>query len=184
MVSQSRLPVSVTPAYSEIGTLERDYDSRTARGVAVTSSVRHVREPERTAGPILTRYLAGGIPCGHKAAMTFETIIAKCGAKRVERCRRMVQLICGGEVTAIQADRATIRAGLSRSELTYLRSPRTGVAALWESSARQATRVATRRSRARCRTTRLWARPVSAVRQQADSPPQTGLTLIKEQSLH
>ena len=64
--------------------------------------------------------------------MTFETIIAKCGAKRVERCRRMVQLICGGEVIAIKADRATIRARLSRSELTYLRSPRAGVVALWD----------------------------------------------------
>jgi hypothetical protein len=44
----------------------------------------------------------------------------------------LVQLISGGEVIAIRTDRATIRAKLSRSELTYLRSPRSGVVALWE----------------------------------------------------
>ena len=46
----------------------------------------------------------------------------------------LVTLINGGEVIAIRSDRATIRARLSPSELTYLRTPRAGVVALWDVS--------------------------------------------------
>ena len=52
----------------------------------------------------------------------------------------LVQLISGGEVIAVRADRATIRARLSRSELTYLRSPRAGAVALWDLPATDAMR--------------------------------------------
>jgi hypothetical protein len=44
----------------------------------------------------------------------------------------LVTLIDGGEVIAIKADRATIRSCRSSSELTYLRTPRAGVVALWD----------------------------------------------------
>ena len=44
----------------------------------------------------------------------------------------LVLLIDGGEVIAIRLDRATIRSRLSPSELTYLRTPKAGVVALWD----------------------------------------------------